>query len=333
MKGLIKYGFSLVKGKANHPMEDYHVAKFVQVQRHELGLFAIYDGHLGDSVPAYLQKHLFSNILKEEEFWNDPNHSISKAYERTDQAILSNSSDLGRGGSTAVTAILINGERLWVANVGDSRAVLSKGGQAMQMTIDHEPNTERGSIENRGGFVSNMPGCSLCDVSAGDVPRVNGQLAVSRAFGDKSLKSHLRSDPDIQEMDINNNIEVLVLASDGLWKVMSNQEAVDIARRIKDPLKAAKQLTTEALKRESKDDISCVVVRFRGCLEDHFIFVFVEEYGFDCDWKNFTDQFSELLLSGASLRLPLLQALKWVHNFLNLIRQIFHPKFNIDGRS
>ena len=46
-------------------MEDYHVAKFVQQQGHELGLFAIYDGHLGDSVPAYLQKHLFPNILKE----------------------------------------------------------------------------------------------------------------------------------------------------------------------------------------------------------------------------------------------------------------------------
>ena len=46
-------------------MEDYHVAKFVQYQGRELGLFAIYDGHLGDSVPAYLQKHLFQNILKE----------------------------------------------------------------------------------------------------------------------------------------------------------------------------------------------------------------------------------------------------------------------------
>lgn len=254
-EGMIKYGFSLVKGKANHPMEDYHVAKFVQIEEHELGLFAIYDGHLGDRVPLYLQKHLFSNILKEEEFWVDPGGSISNAYEKTDQAILANSSNLGRGGSTAVTAILINGRRLWIANVGDSRAVLSKGGQAIQMTTDHEPNTERGSIENRGGFVSNMPG---------DVPRVNGQLAVSRAFGDKSLKSHLRSDPDIQDTTLDSNSEILILASDGLWKVMNNQEAVDIVRRIKDPEKAAKQLTAEALRRDSKDDISCVVVRFRG---------------------------------------------------------------------
>lgn len=94
----------------------------------------------------------------QEEFWTDPARSISKAYERTDQAILSHNPDLGRGGSTAVTAILINANELWIANVGDSRAILSKKGQAIQMSIDHEPNTERGSIEDRGGFVSNMPG-------------------------------------------------------------------------------------------------------------------------------------------------------------------------------
>ncbi|KAK9690843.1 hypothetical protein RND81_09G157700 [Saponaria officinalis] len=252
-QGAAKYGFTLVKGKANHPMEDYHVAKFVSVREHELGLFAIYDGHLGDSVPAYLQKHLFANILKEEDFWSDTDRSISKAYESTDQAILNHNPDLGRGGSTAVTAVLVDGQKLWVANVGDSRAVLSSKGHAIQMSTDHEPNTERGSIENRGGFVSNMPG---------DVARVNGQLAVSRAFGDKNLKTHLRSDPDIKYTDINADTDLLILASDGLWKVMANQEAVDIAKKIKDPLKAAKQLATEALNRDSKDDISCIVVRF-----------------------------------------------------------------------
>ncbi|KAI3712361.1 hypothetical protein L1987_70915 [Smallanthus sonchifolius] len=253
-QGSVKYGFTLVKGKSNHPMEDYQVSKFIPHQGRELGLFAIYDGHLGHSVPAYLQKHLFHNILKEGQFWTDPSRSISKAYERTDQAILSHNPDLGRGGSTAVTAILINGRKLWVANVGDSRAVLSKRGQAIQMSTDHEPNKERGSIENKGGFVSNMPG---------DVARVNGQLAVSRAFGDKNLKIHLRSDPDITNTNIDANTEIFILASDGLWKVMTNQEAVNIALKIRDPQKAAKQLAFEALNRESKDDISCIVVRFK----------------------------------------------------------------------
>jgi serine/threonine protein phosphatase PrpC len=53
------------------------------------------------------------------------------------------------------------------------------------------------------------------------VARVNGQLAVSRAFGDKNLKTHLRSDPDIQYADVNQDTEFLILASDGLWKVFN----------------------------------------------------------------------------------------------------------------
>lgn len=105
----------------------------------------------------WLKHHACSFWLYQGEFWTNPGGCISKAYEKTDQDILK-SSNLGLGGSTAVTAILINGQRLWVANVGDSRAVLSRGGQAIQMTIDHEPSTERGTIENKGGFVSNLPG-------------------------------------------------------------------------------------------------------------------------------------------------------------------------------
>ncbi|XP_020586773.1 probable protein phosphatase 2C 9 isoform X2 [Phalaenopsis equestris] len=202
----VSYGFSLVKGKANHPMEDYHVAKFVQIKGHELGLFAIFDGHLGDKVPLYLQKHLFNNILKEEAFWIHPDKAIMKAYEKTDKVILSHSPELGKGGSTAVTAILVDGRKLWIANVGDSRGILATSREFIQVTVDHEPDMERGNIETRGGFVSNIPG---------DVPRVNGQLAVSRAFGDKSLKSHLSSDPDIRPVDITTDTELLILASDG----------------------------------------------------------------------------------------------------------------------
>ncbi|KAL8265331.1 hypothetical protein R6Q59_023461 [Mikania micrantha] len=247
------HGFHLVKGKSGHDMEDYHVAEYRTINGHVLGLFAIFDGHLGDRVPSYLKDNLFNNILGEPIFWNDPEKAIKNAYCSTDRFILENAGQLGPGGSTAVTAIVIDGRDLWVANIGDSRAVLCERGSANQLTVDHEPHVERRRIEKQGGFVTTLPG---------DVPRVNGQLAVARAFGDQSLKAHLSSEPDIRHVPIDTTIELVILASDGLWKVMSNHEAVEMVRSIKDPLAAAKRLTTEALARKSKDDISCIVIRF-----------------------------------------------------------------------
>ena len=57
---------------------------------------------------------------------------------------------------------------------------------------------------------------------------------------------------------------IIYMVSFQLIQVMANQEAVDIARKTKDPQKAAKQLAAEALNRDSKDDISIIVVRFKG---------------------------------------------------------------------
>ncbi|MQM16802.1 hypothetical protein Taro_049763 [Colocasia esculenta] len=297
------HGYHLVKGQSGHDMEDYHVAEHRYEKGHELGLYAIFDGHLGNSVPSYLKEHLFTNILKEPNFWRDPEGAIKNAYRTTDKLILENSTRLGPGGSTAVTAIVIDGRDLWIANVGDSRAVVCERGAANQLSVDHEPDTERKRIEKHGGFVTILPG---------DVPRVNGQLAVARAFGDQSLKAHLSSEPDVRHVPLDPTIEFVILASDGLWKgytphcldafypafvmggqlvspwlppiqpiptlitypnqglkrrrlkaVMKNQEAVDLVKPIKEPQAAAKRLTTEALARKSKDDISCIVIRFR----------------------------------------------------------------------
>lgn len=64
-KRKITYGFHLVEGQMGHKMEDYHVAKFEEVDENEVGLFAIFDGHSGNDVASYLRKHLFDNILKE----------------------------------------------------------------------------------------------------------------------------------------------------------------------------------------------------------------------------------------------------------------------------
>ena len=95
---------------------------------------------------------------KQHDFWTEPEVAIRRAYHSTDAEILDKTRVLGRGGSTAVTAILINGQKLVVGNVGDSRAVICKNGVAKQLSVDHEPSKEKRMIERRGGFVSNLPG-------------------------------------------------------------------------------------------------------------------------------------------------------------------------------
>ncbi|GAV74044.1 PP2C domain-containing protein [Cephalotus follicularis] len=238
----VTHGHDLVKGKSNHAMEDFVVSEFKQVDDNDLGLFAVFDGHLGHAVANYLQNHLFANILKEHDFWTEIEQAIRRAYRTTDAEILDKAVLLGKGGSTAVTAILINGQKLVVANVGDSRAVICKNGIARQLSVDHEPSKEKRMIETRGGFVSNLPG---------DVPRVDGQLAVARTFGDKSLKIHLSSEPDVAVETIDDDTEFIILASDGIWTVMSNQDAVDSIKHIKDANSAAKHLIEDALSRRN----------------------------------------------------------------------------------
>lgn len=61
----VTHGYHLVEGKSNHAMEDCLVAELKQLDDNELGLFAIYDGHMGHNVAQYLQTHLFPNILKQ----------------------------------------------------------------------------------------------------------------------------------------------------------------------------------------------------------------------------------------------------------------------------
>ncbi|KVI10473.1 Protein phosphatase 2C [Cynara cardunculus var. scolymus] len=232
----IRHGYHSVEGKMPHPMEDYVFAQFKQVDGNELGLFAVFDGHLSQEVPDYLRSHLFDNIINEPDFWTEPEKAIRRAYEFTDCNIINKEIKKRKGGSTAVTAILINCETLVVANVGDSRAVLCQDGVAKQLSVDHEPNKERKIIEEKGGFVTEFPG---------DCARVDASLSMSRSFGDKRLKEHISSEPDV------------------VVEVMSNEEAVESIKDVEDPRLAAKRVIKEAVGRKSRDDISCIVVRFQ----------------------------------------------------------------------
>ena len=131
----------------------------------QVGLFGIFDAHNGDAVAKHLQENLFNNIMNEGGALADPAGATRDGYLLTDRNILE--STIERGGSTAVTAMIWErGRRLIVANVGDSKAVMSKSGKAVQLSVDHDPGrpTERADVEARGGHVTHLPGDITSDV-------------------------------------------------------------------------------------------------------------------------------------------------------------------------
>lgn len=257
----VTFGYARVKGLRDHPIEDYHVARMQSFDESEIGLFAVYDGHAGTEVASYLEQELFNKILAHPNFASDPKKTIKETYFSENKRILDKAeNDKGfMAGSTATTAFLLDkGHRLIVANVGDSRAVLCRNGKAIEVSVDHEPQkpAEREMVESKGGEVALSP--------MGGVYRVDKRLNMSRAFGDYIIKEHLSVEPDIWDNKLTDEDDFFIVASDGLWKVMNNEEAVAHVLAQENAEGAAKVLAAAALRRGSRDDISVLVI----CLKD-----------------------------------------------------------------
>ncbi|KAL3528603.1 hypothetical protein ACH5RR_007925 [Cinchona calisaya] len=178
-------------------------------------------------------------------------------------------------GSTAVVVVVCS-SHIIVANCGDSRAVLYRGKEAIALSIDHKPSREDeyARIEASGGKVIQWNG-----------HRVFGVLAMSRSIGDRYLKPWIIPNPEVLFLPRTREDECLVLASDGLWDVMTNEEVCELARRRillwhkkngANPLPergqgvdpaaqaAADYLFTHALQRGSKDNISVIVIDLKA---------------------------------------------------------------------
>ncbi|KAF0932040.1 hypothetical protein E2562_007845 [Oryza meyeriana var. granulata] len=224
--GKFSWGYSSFKGR-RPSMEDRFSIKITTINGQRVGLFGVFDGHGGPLAAEYLKENLFENLVKHPEFLKDTKLAISQTFLKTDADFLESKSSYGfrDDGSTAVTAILV-GNHLYVANVGDSRAVALKAGKAAPLSEDHKPNrkNEQKRIEGAGGII-------VFD----DTWRVNGLLAMSRAFGNRALKHCVKAEPDIQEKVVDESLEYLILATDGLWDVMRN-ESTSAASRRADPL-------------------------------------------------------------------------------------------------
>ncbi len=108
---------------------------------------------------------------------------------------------------------------VYIANLGDTRAVLSKNGMAERMSYDHKGSdpAEVERIRSNGGIV------------IGD--RVGGSLAITRAFGDHSLKKDgVIAKPYIKKHILRSTDKYLIVASDGVWDTMDDQEAINLCR-------------------------------------------------------------------------------------------------------
>ena len=156
-------------------------------------------------------------------------------------------------GSTAVQ-IAIRGRTMTIANVGDSRAVLISGRKAITLTEDHKPSApaEHRRIASFGGTVTYNTG----------IARVAGVLAVSRAFGNYTIRNLIRADPDVTQRELTEQDHYLVLASDGLWDVFRAAEVADICYTYErhGVQRIADYLVQMSLTRGSMDNITAVVV-------------------------------------------------------------------------
>ncbi|ETV64194.1 hypothetical protein, variant 2 [Aphanomyces astaci] len=245
-------------------VQDLNIAELTAAGMYPQSFFGVFDGHGGMEASQYVNEHLHKNISSHISAQCSTHHGqsvssndmhtlitqgLSSAFDTTDADFL-NSSSRPQAGSTATT-VMVAGSIIYVANVGDSRTVLSRHGRAIRLSNDHKPSRpdEAQRIRDTGGFIIHG--------------RVMGELAVSRAFGDSDFKTYdayschpsgltledehgveqpmvnpseilkgplVISTPEISHVEITEHDEFLLLACDGLFDVLEDQVAVDFIR-------------------------------------------------------------------------------------------------------
>lgn len=246
--------------------------------RRSSAFFAVYDGHGGRQVVDYVVRELHENVLRQLRKTNSVPDALVQAFQATDEGMVR--ANIMQSGCTACCCLLQEertssgsmGRVVYTAHLGDTRAVMARRGQATRLTsmTDHkatDPLEGKRVIEAGGQIIND---------------RVNGMLAMTRALGDHLLKMPVLPNdvvsnvPDITSTDLSPEDSFIIVACDGLWDVLNDQQAVDLVndglRELK-PLAAqleaegrsiaeiiSRMMVEEALQRGSSDNISCIVI-------------------------------------------------------------------------
>lgn len=242
---------------------------------------AVFDGHGGPKISRYLRQNLYANLqalkpVGPNATVADHQQALGAALEKVDREV-SRISHWSFQGATAVAAWILPGQTLLVANIGDSRAILSHNSTAVTLTQDHKPDEpkEQARIEASGGRVvwSGLVDDLGNPVPDGGVYRVNGNLALSRAVGDRSERPAICADPEFTIVSLDDQAQFVVLATDGLWDVMTSQDVVDLVQfKLQEQgecdeaqtkllqSKMSEFLVAEALRRGTYDNVTVVIL-------------------------------------------------------------------------
>lgn len=233
--------------------------------------FAVYDGHGGREATDYCETRLHEQVLVEMRSLTpakDAGTALTRAFDKIDSQLAMYGA--WNHGTTSTVALVHRkndqGMTLHVANVGDSRAVLIGNKGAKRVSRDHRPDdpAEAKRVVAEGGRVVDG--------------RVGADLAISRSLGDHRLKGKgLSCVPDVFSCSVARG-HILIIASDGLWDVISDEDACDVVEtRVKraaalecsqeERMKwlrdnSAKELVDLAIKEGSRDNLLVEVIFF-----------------------------------------------------------------------
>ena len=256
----------------------------------------VYDGHNGDWAASYAKEKMHTHLEKcafiangispdasqqeLEQFELGVKNSLIRSFIDLDEEILDGTKALNRRDGSTASVVLRVANHLFVAHAGDTRIVMGKRAmglhdvRAKALTEDHKPSLprERKRVYDEGGRVEF---CGCWRVIAENRGRnVRAALAVSRAIGDIDFKrpenKGVTATPDVARITLDNEVENVIVATDGLWDVIGDQDAVRLCQSVlrgrfsEDACReAAEALTQEALERGSSDNVTVVVACFQ----------------------------------------------------------------------
>uniref|UniRef100_A0A6C0LZ60 PPM-type phosphatase domain-containing protein n=1 Tax=viral metagenome TaxID=1070528 RepID=A0A6C0LZ60_9ZZZZ len=234
----------------------------------KINYFGLFDGHGGNHVSKYLKKNLrqyfiTSDIQIEVGKSKSCDKYINKVFDFVQNKLTDYHLPSKATGSTALLSLFYtcnNHNMVKVVNLGDCRTVACNlDNIAIPLTKDHKPTSfdEFNRINEMGGQITQ---------EKNDDPRING-LAVSRAFGDLDSKPHVSHLPDVYDYDTR-KFKFIIMGCDGIWDVVSNQDAVDLVLSEMDLAKKdpkvkrniAAKLTQFAYDKGSQDNLTVIVI-------------------------------------------------------------------------